>query len=128
MSENIEKQAVMVSSILSVIAETGIETRQLSVADLGRDDCDQALFLNAVQWLEREGLISFERQGGLQKFHGCALRAKGFAVLGMEMDFQGGKLSAREATEKVKSGGVNAAASGEFLGGLFGAFAKAISQ
>jgi hypothetical protein len=87
---------------------------------------EQGLFLNAVQWLEREGLISFERQSGLNKFIGCALRAKGFAVLGLEIDFQGGKTSMREAADQVGTGGVDAAKAGDFLGGLFGGFTKSM--
>ena len=126
MSEKIEKQAVMVSKVLFALSETGIEPQHLIAADLCRNEEDHGLFNYAVQWLKREGLISFERRASPLQFRGCTLRAKGFAVLGMEIDFQGGKLLVSEAVEQVSSSGVVASVAGDFLGGLAGGFFKSI--
>ncbi len=114
----IEDQATMIGRILLELEKTGIEKRQLSVVDLGFGDEKVGLFIQAVQWLEVEKMISFERQTQ-QRFRQAALQSRGFAALGKTFSFEGENMTVREiAGQDFSTSGWQKA--GAFLGSFTG--------
>lgn len=128
-----EKTEIIVAKILSRLAENGTSKCTVDVPYIDPEntlEIDKKAFLDALDWLESEGLIRCGRGWlGLVGRDDCVLTSYGFAVLGQP--FGKGKEPAtveEEAARIDRSNGLDGGKVGDFLGGLIGGFTKSISS
>ncbi|MDK3075111.1 hypothetical protein QO034_18645 [Sedimentitalea sp. JM2-8] len=124
----------MVSSIVSKLAARGVRRTELTLSELGYENNEENtdLFIDAVKWLESEGII---RSGEKYDFYansknetvasGFTVTSFGFALLQQPFD---GNLTLGAAIEKVRSDGSGYSKIGDLVGGLLGGFTKTISN
>ncbi|MBR9651939.1 hypothetical protein [Thalassovita aquimarina] len=113
------EQARMISLILLSVADTGVRRRKLYFEDFEEPEENRGLFVDCVYWLAAEEIIGVENMGTQGRFSGCSLRSKGFALMQRQIQFGGDRLMIRDISHQVKSGRIDRAAAGEFIGGLF---------
>jgi hypothetical protein len=127
----LEASERMVVAIVSELAVRGALDEDLVLNDLNIDGelKQPQLFINAVQWLAREGVIASEMENsflldGTEVF-GFILTSLGYQLLSQKFK---GELTLGTAIKQVSETGKTYTSAGDFVGGLLGGFTKSISS
>lgn len=127
-----EQSGVLISRLLTRLADNGVVGEELSTYDLfdhPPSNDDVRLYVDTILWLEAEGVIRTDggSQGGRSNelVYEIVLTSFGFSLLEKKLD---GDLSLGSAAKKVASGGPNLAGFGDLVGGILGGFTKSVSS
>ena len=130
--EGVEKSEQVIAKILSMAMERGITHSQLRFADLQLDEEFADHFFPCLEWLEAEGIIRIGQyartMGGVANgaVMNPVLTARGFALLGREVDLGDGAKRLSESVRSVSAGNATYAKAGNFTGGLLASFIKSM--
>ncbi|MCV0396985.1 MAG: hypothetical protein K5872_08745 [Rhizobiaceae bacterium] len=129
---SLEKSYELVGRILATLLLSGLRARTIAPADFGlsegRDDLLH--FVDVVNWLQREGMISAGTPLLNGTFPNAQLTARGIAAVEAESFNKAGHASVRKAVEAKPDGKLQAdtySKIGSFVGGLLGGFTQSVS-
>ena len=129
---NLEKSAVVITKILARLAETGLQGSTLQQTSLDLDDELRVFFPVCFKWLQSEGLV---RAANVKEFFNNdlaavnpVLTARGFQMLGQELEFRGKTTNLEMALKDAARDSISVSSVGDFLGGLWGGFTKSLGS
>jgi len=129
---NLEKSAVVITKILARLAETGLQGSTLQQTSLDLDDELRVFFPVCFKWLQSEGLV---RAANVKEFFNNdlaavnpVLTARGFQMLGQELEFRGKTTNLEMALKDAARDSISVSSVGDFLGGLLGGFTKSLGS
>ncbi|MCE8509263.1 hypothetical protein KBY28_12495 [Ruegeria pomeroyi] len=132
--DDIQKSELVISRILSLLMEWGIQECELRFSELQLDEEFAPFFFPCVEWLIDEGVI---RASGIDKFlEGNAagivrrpvLTSFGMKILGRSVELEEGSISLSKAVREVSEQGRSFSQIGDFFGGLLGGFTKSMGS
>ena len=129
--DDIQKSEVVISKILSLLMEWGIQECRLEFHELELDESYAVFFFPCINWLESEGVIRCDE---VQPYldgpgKGFVLRpvltSYGMRIMASKANLPGlDSQPVSRAVEEVKAGNAQYAKAGNFTGGLLAAFIK----
>lgn len=133
--DDIAKSELVISKILTLLMEWGIQESELAFEELDLETEDYGVFFfPCIEWLVSEGII---RTGKIYKFKdgpgsGTVLRpvltSLGFQILGESISIGNKDDQLANQIRKVSESGTNYSGVGDFFGGLLGGFTKSMSS
>ena len=128
---NLDRSAKVISTILARLLENGLQESWLKDSDLDLPPDELVFVKTCFEWLVSEGLVRYQSDVGSDA--GAAwinpvLTARGFAVLGTKLKFDGVELTVAEIVERKEAIGGSYSKIGEFLGAGLGGFIKSMGS
>lgn len=127
---NLEKSEVVISLILTILLDRGLQKNDMSFETLKLDDSYYPFFIPCIDWLENEGMVNTLNvvrtlDGGGHVVQ-PTITSKGLNVLGSEITIGDCSENFEIAIRKVAKTQQSYAGFGDFLGGLLGGFTKSL--
>ena len=131
MSDLVADSERMIAAILEELAKRGVKRDDLNLAHVGFEGSreNMLLFVDAMRWLEEEGVIRSNEKHKFMLSNGEALgftlTSLGYRLLSQRFD---GELTLGQAIQNTNSSGTGYANVGNLLGGLLGSFTKTLAN
>jgi hypothetical protein len=127
--KNLELDTSVISKILAKLLDQGLKAGTLDHNDFGLSDDETEFLRPCFLWLQDEGLVRWLNTAH-SKNASCwidpVLTARGFALLGTQLEFDGKQLSVAEIVSSGEKVSGNYNVFGDFLGGALGGFIKSM--
>lgn len=129
---DLEASELISARIIARLAPMGVNRITLTLRQLDPDGnmpFSERLFIDAMYWLEEEGILRFEMEKHQNhvRMRGCVLSAQGFSMLSQPFSLDGKTTTVGDTIKSVEDNGAGYSNVGNFVGGLLAAFTKSIS-
>ncbi|WP_299791269.1 hypothetical protein [uncultured Marivita sp.] len=131
--DDIQKSEIVISKILGLLMEWGIQECDLEFDELELDESYRPFFFACISWLENEGVIRTDEV--VRTLDNVAagvvirpvLTSYGMRIMEAEVDLPGvPSQPVSKAVQEVQSGNAQYAKAGNFTGGLLASFIKSL--
>lgn len=127
----LEKNAVVISAILSKLLDIGINREIVSDTAFAVDADLRQTVGPCMDWLANEGLVTWSNTAhtmGSAAWIGPTLTSRGIAIMGAKLEVDGQTVTVADYVTEPKNINSNYSAIGDFLGSALGGFTKSINS
>ncbi len=132
---DLEKSELVISRILSLLMEWGIQESRLEFSELELDATEfGSFFWPCIEWLVAEGVVRTEtHHRTLGSVHSGevlnpVLTSYGLKLLGQRLSVGQEQEQLADRVKQVSKSGTNYSGIGDLVGGILGGFTKSISS